>query len=235
MAAFYVCAARSFKTSRLLARLRTLALPTMVLLALAAAGCYNNNTGDASIGDAVNFKLPAFPESGAHSVQVFTEMHYQPSYKSQEGPRLLPPADSVPITGKEVRYDSLEEYGVLEIPAESAQSYNDAEAQQLYDINCSVCHGQGLQGDGPITTLTRADGTLVWNVSPFPANLTDAETTVASTDGELFAFISLGGRQGSSSLLRGRESTSPMPEFMRLLSEDERWRLVQFLRTRIGR
>ena len=69
---------------------------------------------------------------------------------------------------------------------------------------------------------------------PFPVDLT-LELTRSASDGGLFAFISNGGRQGLAAVLRGRESQSPMPEFMRLLNEDERWWLVQFLRGKIGR
>ena len=87
---------------------------------------------------------------------------------------------------------------------------------------------------GPITLLTRADGTPVYNRGPFPADLM-ADVTKSSTDGELFGFISGGGRQGLSARLRGRDSTSPMPEFQKLLTEQERWELVKFLRSRIGR
>ena len=78
-----------------------------VLALFAAVGCYNNNTGETNIGDDIRFKLPAFPESGSNKVQIFTEMHYQPSYRAQEGPRLDSPLDAVPITGKEVLLTSL--------------------------------------------------------------------------------------------------------------------------------
>ena len=205
---------------------RLWAVPIFALLAFAAVGCYNNNTGETTIGDSINFTLPAFPETGANAVQVFTEMHYQPSYRVQEGPRLLPPVDSVPVTGREVRYTTEEEYFELTVPDRAAQSYDQARAQNLYNTNCLVCHGSGLTGDGPIRPFM--------DRGPFPANLT-LDITSSSTDGELFGFISKGGRQGLTATLRGRESSSPMPEFMRLLNEDERWWLVQFLRGQIGR
>ncbi len=209
------------------------ALAALAALTLAALGCYNNNTGETKVGESINFTLPAFPETGPHAVQVFTEMHYQPSYKEQEIPRLLPPPDSVPVTGREIRYGSIEEYQALAVPEASARSYDDAHAAELYDVNCAVCHGVALDGLGPAATITGADGQLAWDKEPVPVNLTLAET-VSATDGELFGYISLGGRQGLSARLRDRETTSPMPEFMKLLSEDERWTLVQFLRTRIG-
>ncbi len=220
-----------FRFSRLTCRLspirfRLWAALGFALLALAAVGCYNNNTGETTIGDSIDFTLPAFPETGSNAVQVFTEMHYQPSFRVQEGPRLLPPLDSVPVTGKEVRYTTTDEYSALTIPDRAAQSYDQARAQNLYDINCSVCHGPALTGDGPILPFIDS--------GPVPANLT-LPLTKGSTDGDLFGFISKGGRQGLTTTLLGRESPSPMPEFMRLLNEDERWWLVQYLRGRIGR
>ena len=134
-----------------------------LLVVLAAVGCYNNNTGDVNVGGAIDFKLPAFPETGANAVQVFTEMHYQPSYRAQEGPRLLPPEGSVPISGRELRYESPEEYKALTAPAEIVDRYNSTggrEARRLFAVNCVVCHGISLKGDGPIMTLIGADGDL---------------------------------------------------------------------------
>ena len=218
---------------RLPRRAGIIALAALAALTLAVLGCYNNNTGETKIGESINFTLPAFPETGPHAVQVFTEMHYQPSYKVQEIPRILPPRDSVPVTGREIRYGSIEEYQALTVPDTTAQSYDDAHGQQLYDINCAVCHGAALDGLGPAVTMVGADGQPAWDKDPVPVDLRLAET-VSATDGELFGYISLGGRQGLSARLRDRETTSPMPEFMKLLSEDERWTLVQYLRARIG-
>jgi hypothetical protein len=204
----------------------------LVLIAVLIGGCYNKNTGAANVGS-LNFTLPAFPETGSYAVEVFTEMHYQPSYGVQEVPRLLPPAGSVPVTGKELAYSTVAEYQALSVPDQVAQAYNAAKAQDLYRINCAVCHGESLQGDGRITQMTRADGTLVMNRGPFPANLM-LDATKASSDGDLYAFISQGGREGLVTRLRGRASGSSMPEFRLLLTEEDRWTLVQFLRLRIG-
>ena len=197
-------------------------LALAIAAALAVVGCYNNNTGRTEVGPGVNFKLPAFPETGSNSVQVFTEMHYQPSYRVQEVPRILPPEGSVPVTGREITYASLEEYAELSVPPDMKAGYSHASAVDLYQINCQVCHGPSLQGDGPLAGfITRG---------PLPANLT-LELTQDSTDGEIFAFITGGGRQGLAAILRGRTSASPMPEFGKLLTEEERWTLVQYLRS----
>ena len=206
-------------------RLRLLAGAATLLLLL-AVGCYNSKTGATNIGGGINFTLPVFPETGGHAVEIFTEMHFQPSYREGEIPRLLPPEGSVPITGAEVVPASAEEYSALEIPTLAAQSYDPANSQRLYTVNCQVCHGVSLQGDGPIRPFMTK--------GPFPANLTDSITTQA-TDGELFGFISGGGRQGLSATLRGRASGSPMPPFNKLLTEEDRWALVLYLRSRIGR
>ena len=76
-------------------------------------------------------------------MDIFTEMHFQPSYRTQEGPRILPPPDSVPITGKEIEYKSVEEYQAMEIPsgiASESETLSRAR-QDLSMTNCMVCHG----------------------------------------------------------------------------------------------
>ena len=197
------------------------AVVALALVALAAAGCYNSKTGESSIGGKINFTLPAFPETGGNAIQIFTEMHYQPSYRAQEGPRLQPPPDSVPVSGREILFGTLDEYGEVEVPPAFVQSISEAGARALYDVNCSVCHGDGLRGDGPILKYL--------DHPPVPADLTAG----TANDGLIFAYISWGGSQGASARFRGKASASPMPEFRLLLTEEERWALVQFLRARI--
>ena len=190
----------------------------MLALPLVTAGCWNLRTGEASIHGIARFTLPAFPQTGAHKLVVFSEMHYSPSYRSQEGPRLLPPPGSVPVTGREIVYSTLEEYAGLTIPN---QAYDAAKAAELFRVNCIVCHGASMAGDGPMAAMM--------SKGPLPANLM-SEISIDSTEGELFAFISRGGRQGFAAIQSGRESRSPMPEFGLLLSEEERWDLVRYLR-----
>lgn len=199
---------------------RSLPLILVLLTIMLAMGCYNTATGAANIGGAINFKLPAFPETGSNRVQVFTEMHYQPSYRTQEAPRLLMPDGAVPVTGAEVAYSSMDQYKAL-----PRTSSDVVAGQRLYQVNCQVCHGPNLDGRGPVVQyMTR--GAL-------PADLR-ADVTKNSTDGELYGFISCGGRQGCALRLAGKESQSPMPEFRRLLSEAERWALVAYLRGMVG-
>ena len=228
---FYKTPREHDNTASPLAPRRWVAL-VVALLAVVALGCYNNNTGDAHIGDVVKFKLPAFPETGSNAIQVFTEMHYQPSYRIQEVPRLLPPPDSVPVTGKELQPTTMAEYTALAIPGIAKQRYDEPEARELFSVNCAVCHGQTLRGDGPILAFWPKNANTGAFINP-PPDLT-SEVTKSSTDGELFGFLTGGGRQGLALRLRGIEPTSPMPEFGRLLTEEERWAIVQYLRSRIG-
>ncbi len=186
-----------------------------------SVACYDSEVGRASLGSAIWFEAPAITETGPTPIEVFTEMHYQQSFRIQEGPRILPPPDSVPVTGRELRYSTMEEYEALTVP----EGISPADGVDLYSINCVVCHGTSLKGDGLIVPFIDA--------GPLPADLT-SEATRNATEGALFGFISGGGRQGLALRLSGRESTSPMPEFRKLLSERERWALVQYLRSQNG-
>lgn len=195
-------------------------LALMAAVALIGVSCWNVRTGETEVPGVAEFTLPAFPETGSNKVQIFSEMHYQPSYRSQEGPRLLPPLDSVPVTGKELLYTPAE-YKTLQVPASIVGAYEPARAAELYRVNCTVCHGDGLRGDGPFVKFSPKN--------PLPADLL-SEFTINATDGELFSFISGGGRQGYALRSSGLPSSSPMPEFRLLLTEAERWMLVQYLR-----
>ena len=212
-----------------------LVIAGMALFVLSSFGCYNSRTGEVKFGGAINFELPAFPQTGPHAVQVFSEMHYSPSYRVQEVPRILPPEHSVPISGKEVKYTSMEAYSGLTVPEAIKQGYDDARALDLYAVNCAVCHGLSMNGDGKITKLSskRSDGTSAMDRGPMPANLR-SDPTRKSSDGEIFGFISHGGRQGLSAYLRGKQTSSPMPPFAKLLTADERWELTKYLREEIG-
>ncbi len=214
------------------------------LLVLASLGCYNTRTGRVDVGGAINFKLPAFTQTGPHAVDIFTEMHFQPSYRVQEGPRILPPPDSVPITGREIEYKSVEEYQALEIPSGIG---SDAEAlsraRHTYDTNCLVCHGSNLRGeDGDATIvpyLANATGARPRNLVDVKLNSEGEQIKGAAsddtTDGEIYAWIAYGGQAGFASALRDRPTTSWMPQFINLLSEEERWELVALIRAEQNR
>ena len=199
---------------------------------LAAMGCYNNNTGETVITQDIHFKLPAFPETGSNKVQVFTEMHYQPSYRSQEGPRIDPPESAVPITGKEVLQTSVEAYQAL--PSPGGDAGNGA---ALFAVNCVVCHGADMGGQGAV---------MAYGPNMAPADL-KGEATAERSDGELYGIISFGGNTGFTVRVSNLDDPTydndrcvgqaacPMPEFRKLLTEQERWDVVAYIREQQGR
>jgi len=147
--------------------MRALLLACVVMLM--AAACYNSTTGDTEIHGIAEFKLPVLPKTGSHKVMVFSEMHYQPSFRVQEGPRLLPATQSVAFSGLgapglvtqpdmiriEPQFASLDEARLLELPQEFADSYDPDHAAELYRVNCSVCHGAIGRGDGTMAAMMK--------------------------------------------------------------------------------
>ncbi len=126
----------------------------------------------------------------------------QPSYKPYQAPVLVPPAGSVPVSGKEL------------VPQEAAQKnpFASTEAslaagKALFETNCVMCHGQTLAERGPVGK----------KLTPPPPGL-DHDMVQGLSDGTIFTAITQG---------FGR-----MPPFQDKLTPRERWELVNFLRTR---
>lgn len=153
-----------------------------------------------------------FPKQGAYPIEIFTEMHYSQSFKAQEPPRL----DAV--RGAEV-FVSLGTDGVLAMTERQERAYDPAMAAELFRVNCSVCHGVGGQGDGAINQhLTATDSYYAsqnggQTYPPAPNILESSRTKF--TDDAFFAFISNG--------------QNVMPKFRLLLSEEDRWDIVNYV------
>jgi copper transport protein len=81
--------------------------------------------------------------------------------------------------------------------------------QELYQANCFPCHGPSGAGDGPVGMT----------LNPPPADLTVHTAPGVHLDGQLFEWITNG--------LPG----SVMPAFVENLSDEERWHLVNYIRT----
>lgn len=129
-------------------------------------------------------------------------MDEQPSYKAYKAPVLSPPTGSVSVSGKEIVSQEAE----LRNPVTPTPA-SLALGKTLFDINCAMCHG-----------LTSAQGGLVGQkLKPPPPSLAQ-EMVRSLSDSAIFKAITFG---------FGR-----MPPFQDKLMPQERWRLVNFLRTR---
>jgi mono/diheme cytochrome c family protein len=79
--------------------------------------------------------------------------------------------------------------------------------KELYEQNCLACHGETGAGDGPTAAI----------LNPPPADFSAGHTDT-HPDGDLYYWI----REG----IEGTE----MPAFGEILSEDEAWHLVNYVR-----
>ena len=104
-----------------------------------------------------------------------TDMADQPSHTYQEGPRLLPPADSVPVYGLAVIPEEFPENPVI------ADEVSTQRGQILYNVHCALCHG--MEGHG--------DGSLADYFERTPENLTGPQTK-AEFDGSVYLTITQG-------------------------------------------
>ena len=135
---------------------------------------------------------------------VFPEMHYQQSYRLQEPPRRLPPAESVPVTGKAREY-SFAEAAEITNPLESSPERIES-GRQLFQTNCKHCHGAEGRGDGPSGLY----------FEPTPQAM-QGERVTERSDGEIFWILGNG--------------SANMPSFGNLLTHEERWELILFIRS----
>ncbi len=89
-----------------------------------------------------------------------------------------------------------------------ATSRKDIAAGKLiFETNCAVCHGESGQGDGP-----SAD-----SLDTQPASFADHEFMADRSDRDLYKAIS--------------EGKPPMPEWGGVLTEEQRWQVIAYMRT----
>jgi mono/diheme cytochrome c family protein len=138
-------------------------------------------------------------------------MEIQPSYRSMEYPLPLP-AGSVPIQG--AAYIPGAGDPVNPVPADEQSLQR---GQELYALNCGICHGALGKGDGSVAgTLKRK-----------PADLTAAHV-IELTDGGIFTVISNGLKPVAG--FKGG-----MPALRENLSVGDRWDVVNYLRSLQGK
>ena len=88
---------------------------------------------------------------------------------------------------------------------------NLATARGIWMDKCANCHGDKGAGDGPEAMM----------YDPAPPALNDAHMMGEMTDGEIFWKIG--------------EGRKPMPSFKKQLTDEQRWQVVNFLRTLVVR
>ena len=129
-------------------------------------------------------------------------MDRQPSPKPYQAPVLSPPVGSVPITGKEIVSQNSELKNPYTPSAASLER-----GKSFFTINCAMCHGQTSAERGPVGK----------KLNPPPPGL-NHDLVQGRSDAHIFKAITFG---------FGR-----MPAFKNKLTQQERWELVNFLRTR---
>ncbi|MBM2826746.1 MAG: putative cytochrome c subfamily [Dehalococcoidia bacterium] len=154
--------------------------------------------------------------TGAYPLDILPEMHYQESQRTQEPPRFYPPSGSVPVTGKETPR-TLGELVSATNPVDNNPA-TVAKGARLYQINCSPCHGPEAKGNGHLVQYFQAAGVR-----------TPPDLTLGLPDGFIFNAITNG--QGVSP---DRHLTN-MPALGYLLTPEERWTIIRFLKSRQAR
>ena len=163
---------------------------------------------------AVSVSACAVQESNTYPVEIFSEMHYSQAFRSQEPPRLAPPAESVvfvPVGDPDQ---------VLNVPDKRERPYDPAVAGNLFRVNCSVCYGVAGLGDGKIvrhltSTASFYATTNNGTVYGAPPDLVDSAASRLTARDTMVAFVTSGGRV--------------MPAFGKLLSEEDIRDIVNYI------
>lgn len=148
---------------------------------------------------------PIFPERsllvGALLLSVFLEagcsenMAVQPSFQPQEGPRKHSPPGSIPQESRSIS---------ISPPPRTPKTLRIG--AELFEVNCSHCHGKEGEGNGPVARHL---------IVP-PENLRSAQIQ-SKPLAEIYDIVT-----------NGREM---MPAFERTASTEERWAVAYFVKS----
>jgi mono/diheme cytochrome c family protein len=144
---------------------------------------------------------------GSYAVDIFPEMHYQPSHRRLEPDRRAPPDDAVPVTGGRPRH-TFEQAAGLPNPAPRSQETLQR-ARQVYAVNCGMCHGADGRGQSLVAGYFRAAGQVP------PVDFA-GDRVRGRSDGQLYWIVING--------------LGNMPPFDDLLDEADIWALVHLIR-----
>ncbi len=104
--------------------------------------------------------------------------------------------------------------------ADATNSKAVAAGENIYAVQCAVCHGKNLQGQ-PNWRVKKADGTF-----PAPPH-DDSGHTWHHSDKTLFNYVKKGGQA-----LAPADFKSGMPGFGDKLSDEEIWSVLSFIKSR---
>lgn len=145
------------------------------------------------------------------------DMRNQPSVKPQET-RVDTNESSIPVSGAELFpvpadmtqlvHDRLEAGKVPNPVPITGKSINLG--KHLYDLHCSVCHGEQGFGDGPVGK----------KYVPDPMNLT-IDYVQTQPDGQLFYTISHG--------------SIAMPYYRDSIRSEDRWHVINYIKAVLGK
>ena len=148
-------------------------------------------------------------ETGAYPIDIFPEMHYQASYRTQEPSHPGAPEGSIPTTGGELPVTDFVAMIAKENPVPFTGESIDA-ARAVFATNCAMCHGANADGDSFVARQFEQ------YQEKAPPSLRRAELA-DQQDGALFWTITNG--------------VNRMPSFSSLLTAEERWSLVNYIRS----
>lgn len=135
------------------------------------------------------------------------DLDYHLSYDTQESP-MDPPPLSLPRDGKEkimTREEADKSLGNPIILSEESVK----KGEEFFKIYCAACHGPGGKGDGPVAPKF------------FPPPNLSLPLTQGRTDGYIYGTIAYGG--------------TVMPGYRAALSPEDRWHVVNYVRSLKGK
>jgi mono/diheme cytochrome c family protein len=156
------------------------------------------------------------------------DMYYSKAYETYASTQELKDSDiyynRLPVAGTVSREEDLNfhfdlkpdsagyaQSASLKNPLDSGATVNIKEAERLYLVNCAICHGDKLDGNGPL--FKGGDGPY----TAAPKNFLDAEMT-AMAPGTMFFSVTYGkGQMGS---------------YASQLTPKQRWEVIAYIKSK---
>jgi mono/diheme cytochrome c family protein len=148
--------------------------------------------------------------TGTYPIDIFSEMHNQPSQRYLEPERRAAPRGAVPVSGTRARL-TFEQAADQPNPLPQTPE-TLARAVELYRVNCTTCHGADGRGNGPMAPYFRENP-----AAPVPPVDLSSPRVQQRTDGQLHWLLANG--------------IGNMPAYGSLLADQDLWALVTYVRT----